>query len=131
VGGFVDVPLYDTIRNLLIPGGVALRGYPAVIEAGRNMALFNVEYRVPIVNIDRGLSTLPIFLQRISGNFFVDYGSAFNDAATAKFKTGTGAELWFDATLGYVLGFNFRLGYARGWASGGLDKIYFVAAVPF
>jgi hypothetical protein len=131
VGGFVDVPLYDTIRNLLIQGGVALRGYPAVIEAGRNMTLFNVEYRFPIVNIDRGLSTLPIFLQRISGNLFVDYGSAFNDAATAKFKTGTGAELWFDATLGYVLGFNFRLGYARGWASGGLDKIYFVAAVPF
>ncbi len=131
VGGFVDLPVYDTVRNILIQGGVTLRGYPSVIEAGRNFALFNAEYRFPLLNIDRGLSTLPIFLQRISGNVFVDYGSAFDLAETAKFKTGTGAELWFDSLLGYVIGFTFRLGYAHGWASGGLDKVYFVAAVPF
>ena len=34
-------------------------------------------------------------------------------------------------TLGYVLGFTFRAGYAKGLASGGIDKMYFVAAVPF
>ena len=34
-------------------------------------------------------------------------------------------------TLGYVEDFTFRLGYARGLASAGIDKIYFVAAVPF
>ncbi len=131
VGGFVDLPLYDTVRNILIQGGITMRGYPTVIEAGRNFALFNAEYRFPILNVDRGLSTLPIFFQRLSGNVFVDYGSAFDFAETAKFKTGTGAELWFDSLLGYVIGFTFRIGYAHGWASGGLDKVYFVAAVPF
>ena len=39
--------------------------------------------------------------------------------------------LWFDATLGYVVGFTFRAGYARGLASGGMDKTYFAATVPF
>ena len=131
VGGYQDLPLVDTVRNTLIQGGVVLRGYPVVVEAGRNYALFNGEYRFPIVNIDRGPSTLPIFLNRITGNVFVDYGSAFDDAATAKFKTGTGAELWFDATLGYIVGFTFRLGFAHGWASGGMDKLYFAATVPF
>jgi hypothetical protein len=131
VGGFVDLPLIDVIRSNLIQGGLVLRGYPVVSEVGRSFALFNGEYRFPIVNIDRGQSTLPFFVNRISGAAFVDYGSAFDDATSAKFKTGTGAELWFDTTLGYVLGFTFRLGYAHGWASEGMDKVYFVAAVPY
>ncbi|MEO8876856.1 MAG: BamA/TamA family outer membrane protein, partial [Polyangiaceae bacterium] len=131
IGGFVDLPVYDTVRNILIQGGVTLRGYAPVVEAGNNYALFNGEYRFPIMNIDRGYSTLPIFIQRINGAVFCDYGSAFNDASTAEFKTGVGGELWFDTSLAYVLNFTFRLGYAKGLASGGLDKFYFVAAVPF
>jgi hypothetical protein len=131
IGGFIDMPLVNVVRNVLIQGGVELRGYPVVGEAGQNYALFNGEYRFPIVNVDRGASTLPFFLERISGAAFVDYGSAFQDASSAQFKTGVGGELWFDMLLGYTLGFTFRAGYAKGLASGGIDKTYFVAAVPF
>jgi hypothetical protein len=131
VGSFVDLPIVDTVRNVLIQGGITLRGYPSVIVAGRSYALGNIEYRFPIVNLDRGPSTLPIFLNRITGNVFLDYGSAFDLLDTAKFKTGTGAEVWFDTTLGYIASFTFRLGFARGLSSGGIDKLYFVAAVPY
>jgi hypothetical protein len=131
VGGFQNIPLISTVQNLLVQGGVSLRGYPVVAEVGRYYGLFNAEYRFPIVNIDRGLSTLPIFLDRITGAAFVDYGSAFDTPERAQFKTGVGGELWFDLTLGYLLGFTFRAGYARGLASGGMDTTYFIAAVPF
>ena len=131
MGGFIDLPIVDVVRNSLIQGGVQLRGYPVVAEAGNYYGLFNAEYRFPIVNVDRGPSTLPIFLNRVSGAAFVDYGTAFTDASTAQFKTGVGGELWFDLTLGYILGFTFRAGFARGLSSGGIDKLYFVAAVPF
>jgi Omp85 superfamily domain/WD40-like Beta Propeller Repeat len=131
VGGFVDEPVIDTVLHSTTQGGFALRGYPVVAEAGSDYALFNAEYRFPIVNIDRGLSTLPVFVNRVSGALFVDYGSAFNNAYTAEFKTGTGAELWLEVTVGYSLDFLFRAGFARGWASDGLDKLYFVAAYPF
>jgi outer membrane protein assembly factor BamA len=131
VGGFVELPLMNVVQNSLVQGGIVLRGYPVVVESGTNYALFNGEYRFPIVNIDRGASTLPFFLERVSGAAFVDYGSAFNDAASARFKTGAGGELWFDMILGYTLGFTFRTGFARGLASQGIDKTYFVAAVPF
>jgi hypothetical protein len=131
VGGFLDLPLVDTVRNSLIQGGLQLRGYPVAYEVGNDYALFNAEYRFPIANIDHGLSTLPIFLNRITGAAFVDYGSAFSDPSQAQFKTGVGGELWFDFNLGYILGFTFRAGYAKGLASGGIDKTYFVAAVPF
>jgi hypothetical protein len=131
VGGFVDFPVVNIVQNSLVQGGIVLRGYPVVAETGQDYALFNAEYRFPIVNVDRGPSTLPVFLNRINGAAFVDYGSAFNDAASAQFKTGVGGELWYDLTLGYILGFTFRTGYARGLASGGINKTYFVAAVPF
>lgn len=137
VGGFIDVAFLDQIRsaiqasNFLVQGGVSLRGYPTAVESGRYYALFNAEYRFPIVNIDRGLSTLPILLNRINGNVFVDYGSAFDAPETAKFKTGVGAELWFDMTIGYFVSLMMRVGYARGLASEGLDKVYFVASVPY
>jgi hypothetical protein len=131
VGGFVDLPIVDTVRNLLIQGGITLRGYEPVAVAGRSYALTNAEYRFPIVNIDRGDSTLPVFLNRITGAVFVDYGSAFDTFRDAQFKTGVGGELWFDTLLGYIAPFTFRVGYARGLASLGIDKMYFVAAVPF
>ena len=131
VGGFVDLPLVDTIRNLLIQGGITLRGYEPVVQAGRSYLLTNAEYRFPIVNIDRGSSTLPVFLNRINGATFIDYGSAFDIFSQAQFKTGVGAELWFDFTLGYIASFTFRAGYARGLASEGTDKLYWIAAIPY
>jgi len=131
IGGFTERPIVDTVRNLLIQGGITLRGYPPVTIAGRSYTLANLEYRFPILNIDRGSSTLPIFINRINGNVFFDYGSAFDAFRDAMFKSGVGAELWFDSTLGYIAPFTFRLGYARGLASLGIDKTYFVAAVPF
>ena len=131
IGSFVDLPVIDTIRNVEIQGGITLRGYQPLAESGRSYALTNAEYRFPIINVDRGQSTLPIFLNRINGAAFIDYGSAFDDFRNAQFKTGVGGELWFDVMLGYVETFTFRVGYAKGLASGGIDKTYFVAAVPF
>jgi hypothetical protein len=130
LGGYQDLPLIDIAHNTFLQGTVQLRGYPPIAEQGNYYGVFNAEYRFPILNVDRGLSTMPIFLNRITGAGFVDYGSAFDNPNTAKFKTGVGGELWFDLTLGYVVGFNFRAGFARGLASGGIDKAYFVAAVP-
>jgi outer membrane protein assembly factor BamA len=132
VGGFVDYPVIDTVRNYVVQRGwVVLRGYPVAFQVGPYYGLTNAEYRFPIVNVDRGLSTLPLFLQRITGAAFVDYGSAFYSTATAQFKTGVGGELWFDFIFGYILNLTFRAGYARGLASGGIDKTYFVAVAAF
>lgn len=131
VGGYVDVPVEDAIRNLIVQGGIVLRGYPPVTLTGRNYTLLNAEYRFPILNVDRGLSTLPVFLSRIQGATYLDYGSAFDDLALARFKAGVGSEAQFDLQLGYSLSFTFRAGYAQGLSTGGLSKPYFVAAFPF
>jgi hypothetical protein len=131
IGGFWQYSVLDVVKDSYVQGGIQLRGYTPAYEIGSYYGLFNAEYRFPIVNVDHGPSTLPIFLNRIDGNAFVDYGSAFDDTATAHFKTGVGGELWFAVTVGYLLDFTFRLGEARGVSSGGISKTYFVAAVPF
>jgi hypothetical protein len=131
LGGFLDLPIVDTVQDVLLQGGIQLRGYPVYSQAGRNYTLVNAEYRFPIVNVDRGLSTIPLFLNRINGAFFVDYGAAYDSLDSAKWKTGVGTEAWIDTQLGYHLGMTFRVGYARGLASGGINKTYFVAAIPY
>lgn len=131
LGGFTEFPIVDTLRNQLIQGGYVLRGYPVVAQYGQSYGLVNAEYRFPIVNIDRGLSTLPVFLNRVTGDVFSDWGTAFNDANDARFKLGSGAEIQFESTMGYIAQFIFRLGYAHGFQSLGTDKLYFLAAVPY
>jgi hypothetical protein len=91
----------------------------------------NSEYRFPIVNIDRGPSTVPIFFNRLNGTVFFDMGTAFDDAAKATLLKGAGGELWLDMMLAYNVGITLRLGFARGFDDGGLTKVYFVAASTF
>jgi hypothetical protein len=129
--GYVDLPIADVLRNQLVQGGFTLRGYSVVASAGRMYGLTNTEYRFPIVNVDRGMSTLPAFLNRISGTVYADWGTAFDDANLARFKLGTGAEVVIETLLGYYAPFTFRTGFVRGWHSGGMDKLYFVAAIPY
>ncbi|MBK6463031.1 MAG: peptidase S9, partial [Myxococcales bacterium] len=108
-----------------------LRGYPSGFQVGQHYTLLNTEYRFPIWNFDRGSSTLPFFLNRLTGAVFFDYGAAFDTFEDAKYKSGTGGELWLDTFLGYGLPLTFRLGYARGLASEGTDKVYVVGAIPY
>lgn len=131
LSGLVELPIVDVLRNSLIQGGYLLRGYEVGSAYGDNYVLSNAEYRFPIWNVDRGVSSLPLFLNRIHGAVFADWGSAFNVANDAKFKLGTGAEVTLETILGYYGSFYWRLGFAHGWQSGGLDKFYFVAAVPY
>ena len=137
-GGFIETPLFRPFTLGEYQGPFVLRGYPSFAFSGSQYHLFNAEYRFPILNLDRGLSTIPFFVHRVSGNLFADYGGAFNELDLAnwrdQFHLGVGAELWLDFTLGYVIGANVRLGYARGIsdaaaAPGG--QIYAVLAVPF
>ncbi len=131
VGGYQDLNVIDTLRNQLTQGGIVLRGYPVVEQSGPSFALFNGEYRFPIVNVDRGVSTYPVFLNRLYATVFTDIGSCFGSLSSADFKVGSGAELNVDFTIGFIEAFTFRLGYAHGWSTDGLDKLFFVSAVQF
>jgi hypothetical protein len=118
-GGFSDVNVVDAVQSGLRQSGFVLRGYPPGAFYGRQFNLGNLEYRFPIVFVDRGVSTLPAFLRTLSGLFFADYGGAYdhldrNDFLD-RYHLGVGAELWVSFTLGYFLDSTVRFGWAKGF----------------
>ncbi|HEY4119190.1 MAG TPA: hypothetical protein VGM56_15090, partial [Byssovorax sp.] len=80
VGGYdlENNSLVSSVLSGVFDGTFALRGYPPGAYYGNEYVLQNIEYRFPILYPDHGLSTLPLFLKRIDGSLFLDYGGAFD-----------------------------------------------------
>ncbi len=89
-----------------------LRGLPQITFAGDGALLFSGEYRLPLVYVDRGAGTGPIFLKKLFWSFFADYGTVFDQTPKADgFLLGVGAELRGEFIVGYGLPLLARLGY--------------------
>jgi WD40-like Beta Propeller Repeat len=149
VGGYdlENNSLPSTILSGVFNGSFALRGYPPRAYAGASYFLQNVEYRIPIVKPDHGISSLPLYLRRIDGNLFWDYGGAFDNFRWDKFAvfrsgeilyapqlhTAVGGEIWLGATIGYQLNVQLRIGYAHGFSPEAYHagQPYFVASSAF
>ena len=132
VGGFRDASLLDAILDDVILGGVALRGYAPFSRAGTQFHLLQVEYRFPLWRTNRGLQTLPVYVNRMHANLFVDYGDAFfNDLDFSTFRAGAGAELLTNFTLGYFLNLTLRTGFAWGFHEAGGAQFYAHVGIPF
>lgn len=132
IGGFPDAnPAEGLISNQIL-GGVALRGYPAFDRSGLSYHLLQSEYRFPIWRINHGVLTLPVYLNRLHGALYVDAGDAFFGRFDLEtLRAGVGGHLMLDFTIGYLLAFTLRIGYARGLMDGGIDQFYGHIGVPF
>jgi hypothetical protein len=132
VGGLPDADIILQIIDETPIGGGFLRGYEPFTQIGSQYYLLNAEYRVPLVDVDAGAFTLPAFLRNIYLAGFADYGTATDNLRLLDtFLLGVGAELRLEATLGYVLPTNFRLGYAHGFGEGGIDDVYVLVGSGF
>ncbi|HWP09079.1 MAG TPA: BamA/TamA family outer membrane protein, partial [Polyangiaceae bacterium] len=115
-GGFVDASVVDAYTTGVQQSGFVLRGYTPSQFSGTNYNLLNVEYRFPMLYIDRGLSTLPGFLRTLSGVAFLDWGGAYNQLDLRKpldaYHVGVGGELWVHFSFVYVDDSILRIGFA-------------------
>jgi outer membrane protein assembly factor BamA len=94
---------------------IYLRGYPVNVFRGRKAALASVEYRFPLVNVERGEGSLPFFLRRLHGAVFFEAGNAWNNTFHhTDLKRSVGVEARFDLYLAYYLPVTLRLGIAAG-----------------
>lgn len=129
----------DVIVSLLSRVGMGrsgcaeLRGYGFAAAAGRYLALASAEYKIPIIDVDRGLGTLPFFFQRMALVPFLDWGSAFTDPIAARdFLLGAGATMSFTFRLGYSESISLLLQYAHGFEDeAGLDTFRLVIGSVF
>jgi Tol biopolymer transport system component len=97
-----------------------LRGFPPDAFAGTRIVDANVEYRLPLLWVERGVGTWPILLRSVHAAVVVDAGHAWSRQFRATdLKLSFGAELSADAIAGYALPFTITIGAARGHDSAG------------
>jgi hypothetical protein len=117
----------DAIDQIFF-GSTMLRGYPASTEKGNRYLLSTLSYRIPIIDIFRGLDTVPLFLRRFKLSVFTDWAQARSEALHWRlegFRRSVGFEFVTDATIGWRLPVIARTGYARGLDADGENQIYF------
>jgi hypothetical protein len=85
---------------------------------GRHAAVANVDYRVPLMRLDRGAGAWPVFARVLHGAVFVDTANAWDTAfRRADVRVSVGAEASLDAVVGYRLPITLTTGLA--WVSKG------------
>jgi hypothetical protein len=81
-----------------------LRGYSQNAFGGRSVAVMNLDYRFPLLRVERGRGTLPVFMRTIHGSVFADAGAAWDDRFSSDLvRSSVGAELSLDLVAGYFL----------------------------
>ncbi len=124
----------DVLRSVLLKqqSFAFLRGYPVNVVSGDSFVVASGEYRAPLLWIERGYQTFPLYLRRIWGAGFVDAGNAFQGPFHAgDLKTDAGVETHLLFSVGWYLEAQITLGYAHGFQSGGGNQLYFVASATF
>jgi hypothetical protein len=124
LGGYQESPLLNSILNGIPQSRLSLRGYASGQFEGSHLVLLQSEYRFPLLWVDHGLATLPVFLRGFSGAFGADYGTAFyqfdSQHPWRPFRLGLSAELWSSLVFGYGINVQLALGYSRGTGNGAI-----------
>lgn len=102
-----------------------LRGYPSGEFVGRKTVNANLEYALPVVPLERGWGSFPLFMQDLEFALFTDAmavdGAGFLPdvgyvaRTLSDFYMGSGAELRLNTTAGYHLPLSFTFGLYYGW----------------
>lgn len=132
--GGADVVLATLNRTGFGTNGCSLlRGYGPAAANGRNYAIGTASYRIPLVDVDRGLGTAPFFFQRVALVPFLDWGSAWTDAIRVRDALlGAGATLAFTFRLGYIESASVLFQYAHGFErETGLDTFRVIVGSAF
>lgn len=136
IGGFPNfdpVAFVTALQSLAFATSTPLRGYAPSARTGSAFYQANIEYRFPIVQVDRGISTLPVYFTRLWGGLFFDAGDAwFGRVNFENIAMGAGAELFAELVWGYFISTTLRVGFARGiLGKDAATQFYGLLGTPF
>jgi hypothetical protein len=90
-----------------------LRGFDEADVTGTRAAVMNVDYRVPVMRLDRGVGTAPVFFRAVHAAAFLDVGHAWTGTARwGDRRTSIGAEVGMDTVVGFAVPLTFAAGVA-------------------
>ncbi len=108
----------------VLGGGLAfpVRGYAEGVQVGNRAVSASAEYRFPLLRVERGFRLLPVYLDRVWGDLFLDAGAAWCPGSCERgFRAApseprplasVGAELNVETTFGFFVGLPLRFGVA-------------------
>ena len=132
LAGFTDMDLVEAVAQGYRAPSAVLRGFVPYSRTGDRFQLYNAEYRFPILDIDRGVYTFPVYFTRVYGLAFADFGDAFfGEMDVGEWNLGIGGELLVQMVFGYYIPATFRIGVARGVTERGITDFYLVVGDPF
>jgi hypothetical protein len=110
------------------PGGLGrdavglLRGYAVDDVVGSRAAVVNVDLRVPVRYVERGVGRWPLFIKALYAAAFVDAADAWERRFDSnRVKLTYGAEISVDTVLGFSLPMTFAGGVA--WRHDGAGRL--------
>jgi hypothetical protein len=128
VGGYPDGSIFDIVRT----NNAVLRGYPENAFTGRRYAVFNAEYRFPLLDPQRGWRSFPLFLRHFSASVFFDAANAWTEEfRAADVKTAAGGSIALDSAIGFALPLTAEVTLAHGFDEQGDTKVYFRFGLAF
>jgi len=132
LGGFQEQDLVRALFYQRRQCCLFLRGYPVNVVTGNQFHLLSGEYRMPLLLIEKGYSTFPLYWRQVHVAFFGDVGNAFDgDITRHGWRVGVGGELRLTFKIGYYFETNLQFGIAKGLSKGGVTDYYWVTSVPF
>ena len=96
---------------------ITLRGYRSNEASlrGANARVTSIEWRTPLADIDQHFMVPAVGVNRVSAAVFYDVGGAWDTGhGPVHYHRGMGVELLGELKFLYALGFELRLGVARG-----------------
>lgn len=100
------------VTDKLNPEKISIRGFKE-LNWRKRMYGGTAEYRFPLVNVERGYRTWPIYLRQIHSDCFIDYRHYFDKELMEKDAGSCGIELIFDFMVIYNLPMSVTFGYAH------------------
>jgi WD40-like Beta Propeller Repeat len=115
-------------------GLFSVRGYDEDSITTQNALKATVEYRFPLVWVERGISTAPFFLSNFSGAVGLDAGLGWDGfkmpssrTFTDRAKLGIFVELQTSFVFAYLAPVSLKIGYGHGLINNGTNQIYISA----
>ncbi|MBI3805242.1 MAG: PD40 domain-containing protein [Nitrospirae bacterium] len=109
-----------------------LRGYPNREFRGERALSLSIEYRFPLINLERGWDTLPFFFRRLHATLLSDFGNVWDRGEKVlPLKSAVGASFGTDLLLGYYLPLRLEAGVARGLSEEGITQVFFTLGNAF
>ncbi|OUS40351.1 hypothetical protein A9R00_06530 [Oleispira antarctica] len=110
----------------------ALRGYAPSSIGGQYYNVNRVNFTQWLARVEKGWKNYPLALGDISSKFFIDYGSAWQDSASAEYLAGAGIELNAEVLVFYNLLLPISFTYAHGFDEKlGQDRFTLGVSLPY